>query len=198
MGKTYTTLLINDTSTPQARWMAREGSADSYTIAIDFSGASEQGSFYPGVEYLAGRLFSLVQDGTTFKNCIVTTHGAPGTIKFGTDELTTYGLYSKFYNRGFHRLFQADAKVYFAGCRVAAETTGWKFLAAAARCLMRGGGGFAVGWTSDGWKIPFRNAPVHVSGDVRMCWVSSGGDNLRFYEDGQLISDGQGDPTSPF
>jgi hypothetical protein len=199
VGKTYTTLLINDTSTAQARWMAREGSGDSYTIDIDFSGANEQGSDYPGVAYLAGRLAGLVQDGVTFRKCIVTTHGAPGVIKFGTDELTTYGLYTNFYSRGFHRLFpSADATVYFAGCQVAVGTSGWKFLAAAARCLMRGAGGSAVGWTSNGWKIPFRNAPVHLSGDVRMVLVSAGGDTLRFYEEGKLISDEDGFPVSPY
>ena len=199
MGKMYTTLLINDTSTPQVRWMAKEGSGDSYTIDVDFSGGNEQSSDYPGVAYLAGRMAGLVRNGTTFRNCIVTTHGAPGTLKFGTDELTTYGLYTQFYSRGFHQLFPSgDAKIYFAGCQVAAENSGWKFLAAAARCLMRGAGGFAVGWTSDGWKIPFKNAPVHFSGDVRMVSVSPGGDALRFYENGNLLSDGEGFPVSPY
>jgi len=198
-GKNYTTLLINDTSTPQARWMAREGSEDSYTIEVDFSGANEQSAYYPGVAYLAGRLAGLVQGGFTFRKCIFTTHGASGAIKFGTDELTTYGLYSQFYDRGFHRLFPtSDATVYFAGCQVAVGTLGWKFLAAAARSLLRGAGGSAVGWTSDGYKITFKNAPVHFSGDSRMVWVSQGGDVLRYYENGELIADGQGYPVSPF
>lgn len=198
MGKTYNTLLINDTSSPQVRWMAREGGSDSYTIDVDFSAGEEQGSYYPGVAYLAGRMAGLVQNGSTFRKCIVTTHGAPGVLKFGTDELTTYGLYSQFYSRGFHRIFPTEASLYFAGCEVASGNTGWKFLSAAARCFLRGGGGTVTAWTSDGYKIPFKNAPVHMTGDVRMVWISPGGEYLRYHENGQLISDGEGDPVSPY
>ena len=198
MGKAYTVLLINDTSTPQARWMAREGTADSYSINVDFSGADEHSAYYPGVAYLAGRMFSLVEQGVTFRKCVFTTHGSSGTVKFGTDELTAYGWYSQFYNRAFHRLFPGpDAEVYFAGCEVAAGSRGWKFLEAAARSLVRGAGGWAVGWTSNGYKLPFKAEPVRFSGDIRQVYVFPGGEILRFYEEGNLITDGQGFPVRP-
>jgi hypothetical protein len=198
MGRTYELLIINDTSTPQADWMARKGTDGSYTIDVGFSGADEHSAFYPGIGYLAGQLFGLVQQGATFQNCVFTTHGAPGVIKFGTDELTSYGWYSQFYSRGFFRLFSSpNARVYFAGCQCAAGSAGWKFLEAAARSLVRGAGGWAFAWTSNGWKIPFMSHPKHFSGDVRQVYVSPGGDYLRFYDGGNLIADEQGFPVRP-
>lgn len=198
MGRFYKLLLVNDTSTPQTRWMARKETADSFTINVDFSNDTEQGSYYPGIAYLAGQLFGCVQQGLTFQNCVFTTHGAGGAIKFGTDELTSFGWYSQFYDRGFYRLFPfPDARVYFAGCEVALGTSGWRFLEAAARSLVRGAGGWAFGWTSNGYKIPFVNAPQHFSGDVRSVYVSAGGQSLRFYDDYELLTDGQGNPVRP-
>lgn len=199
MGKAYKLLLINDTSTPQGRWMAREGDGDDYIVEVDFSGANTQSAYYPGIAYLAGQLFSLVEQGATFQNCVVTTHGGPGQIRFGTDELTAYGWYTQFYSRGFYKLFPAsNANVYFAGCEVAAGPSGWRFLEAAARSLVRGAGGWAVGWTSTGWKIPFYNKPQHFSGEVRRVYVSPGGGSISFFEKGDLIKDRQGFAVRPY
>ena len=199
MGRAYSLLLVNDTSTPQGRWMAREGGADSYSINVDFSGGEEKGSYYPGVAYLAGQMSSLVKQGVTFQECVFTTHGSAGTIKFGTDELTSFGWYSQFYNRGFHKLFPtANAVVYFAGCQVAVGASGWKFLEAAARTLLQGAGGTAIGWTSNGYKFPFINKPIHFSGHIWQVSISAGGDYLRFSEGGELVTDEKGFPARPY
>lgn len=204
MGQRYTFLLVNDTSTFLTRnYISRDPEFtsrfknDTYTIGVR-GGDNPQTSDYPGVKYLAEQLSDLARQGTTFKKCVFTTHGGPGHINFGTDELTRYEWYSKFYNLRLYQLFPyPDSRAYFPGCDVAAGPRGWSFLEAAARSLFRGAGGWAFGWTSDGWKLPFINHPQHFSGDVRAVYVSPGGTDLRFYENWKLITDGQGDPARP-
>jgi len=180
MAKTYDLLSINDASSRQMRSLSREETNDSYTINID-----------EGHAQLRGEMSRLIQQGFRFRNCIFTTHGNEGAIFFG-DTWITYNIwYTQFYHRGYDRLFPfPNTKLYFAGCRVAGGPMGWKFLEAAARCLVPSAGGVAMGWTSLGFGSPVSGHVRHLWGDTRQVMVLPGGEILRFYENWNLITDG--------
>ncbi len=176
----YDLLSINHADNRGDRWTGRAESDDSYTVNVDM-----------GEARLRGQLLELIDQGMQFKNCIFTTHGNKGMIFFGDSWIDTYVWYTEFYHREFYRLFPfPGTKVYFAGCDVAAGPTGWTFLEAAARSLVAKAGGVAMGWTSLGFGSPFSGHVRHLWGDTREVMVAPGGEVLRFYENGKLITDG--------
>jgi len=189
MGKVYSLLAINDTSSPQTRMFARPGSDDTFALDIDY-----------GPDELRGRLKGLIGSGLTFRNCIFTTHGNKGMIFFAHQVIDREYMYREFYTYDYTRLFPfADTKVYFGGCNVAESEAGWRFLAAAARSLLRRAGGTAIGWTSAGFDAGWLTShhQIHFWGDTRQVMVLPGGDYLRFYENWNMIKDSNGDPGSP-
>jgi len=183
----YDLLSINDGSSLRNRVLGRAKSDDSYTISVQ-----------EGKWGLKAKLIELIEQGMQFRNCIFTTHGNSGVIFLGDEYIDAYTWYTEFYNYPFYRLFPfANTKLYFAGCDVADEEWGWKFLEAAARSLLRTAGGVASAWTSLGFGSPISGHVRHLWGDTRQVMISQGGDTLRFYENWELITDAGGYPGRP-
>ncbi len=88
--------------------------------------------------------------GHTFDRVVIDTHGAPGVIGFGDDDVTV-----EYWLRGAANirtgLCTPGAHVYFSGCNVAEGADGWAFLEGAAAFWLKGAGGRTSGWTSVGF-----------------------------------------------
>jgi hypothetical protein len=143
---------------------------------------------------LQSGLSRLVRERKTFRHVLWSTHGAPGSLEFGAEGLTSRVLREQFAGNGYERLFPESAKMYFAGCNVAADTecsgacppgaafnAGWTFLETVGRVFLHGGG-YTVGWTSYGWgkgsrieRLLVTSHMVHFSGDVRHVLFLPGG-----------------------
>ena len=190
MGRTqYDLLSINAVDTWRSRTVfQREETANSYSIDLR-----------NGLPELITRMTELVDQGYKFKNCIFTGHGNSGVIWVGQGyQITRTTWYTKFYRKGFDRLFlNSSSRVYFAGCNVAEDPHGWAFLAAAARSLFGTTGGTAFGWTSWGFGSPFSGHERHLWGDTKAVTVLAGGEHLRYYRDWNLYSDNSGVPVIP-
>ena len=189
MGRKYYELLsIDSVDTLRSRMVfKRESSDDSYSMHLE-----------NGLIEMKRRMRELIEDGVTFRNCIVTGHGSSGHVKVCSDSITRRVWYDHFYRKGFDRLFPgSNGRLYFAGCNVAEDPHGWAFLAAAARSLMSNGGGSAFGWTSLGFGSLISGHERHFWGDTKAVMVSAGGDTLRYYRNWNLITDAEGNPTLP-
>lgn len=146
MAKVYDLLSITDTSTRDMRFTLRDVGKNDLALNIDYGHAQ-----------LRGEMLSLIEQGAQFKRCLFSTHGNSGFIVFGREWIDTVTWYQEFYPRAFDRLFPfPNTKLLFNGCNIADGTEGWKFLEAAARSLLRIGGGTAIGWTSKGFASIFR------------------------------------------
>jgi len=152
------------------------------------------------VNELRNLLRALVADKTTFGAAVFSTHGNKGKIFFEGESLTAYKLQEHFYNdkTDFSSLFPAsNSRILFAGCNVAEDDEGWRFLFLAARTFL-GNGGETIGWTSAGFAVPFGlrdGHVVHLWGDTRQV-RNMGGHSFRFYENWKMIESG-GFPTPP-
>jgi hypothetical protein len=105
----------------------------------------------------------LLSEGAKFKGMLFETHGAPGLIVFGRDSITA-DWWRSIRAINCARLLKPGGRVYFNGCAVAAQETGWKFLEAAASVLLGPGGGEVFGHTSDGYANPFNGHVIHFLG----------------------------------
>lgn len=181
----YRLLIINDVTTRQTRWFAREQEENSLVLNVG-----------EGHARMRAEMQSLIQRGIRFQNAIFTGHGNKGVIFFGKEWIMRETWYTQFYNKGFDNLFLPNAMIYFTGCRVAGGSKGWGFLEAAARSLTGLNGGTAQAWTSLGFYTPFRNHVSHVWGDTRQVTVLPRQDGLLFYENWKLIQK-DGYPVRP-
>jgi hypothetical protein len=190
MGRTqYDLLSIDAVDTFRSRsFFQREETDDSYTIDLD-----------NGLTELISRMTDLVNKGYRFKNCVFTGHGNSGVIWLGQgQEVSRTTWYKHFYKKGFDKLFPyGNARVYFAGCNVAADPHGWAFLTAAARSLFGANGGTAFGWTSTGFGSPISGHERHLWGDTKAVTVLGGGSSLRYYRNWKLYEDENGLPILP-
>ncbi len=129
------------------------------------------------------QLVSLLNQGTRLKSLVFVSHGRPGAIRIDDDTVDAKSLTNFFSNHSLQWLMAESGKVYFAGCNVADEEAGWKFLEAAAQVFLSGSGGKAFGWTSYGFGFnrSFGLVPniVHVWGRPRYVYMSADGKTLK-------------------
>jgi hypothetical protein len=145
-----------------------------------------------GPEPLFAALDALVKQGRTFRRCLWQTHGEAGKIFFATKKppsgdftsLTdiakrvdsyfnsqqgitalTFTSSNRWVDGGYHRLFPEQTRMYFDGCNVAEGDEGWKFLEAAGKRFLHGGG-VAFGWDSFGIQL-WKGRTIHAWGDAR-------------------------------
>lgn len=106
MGRKYYELLsIDSVDTLRSRmFFKRESSDDSYSMHLE-----------DGLIEMKRRMRELIEDGVTFRNCIVTGHGSSGHIKVCSDSITRRVWYDHFYRQGFDRLFPAAMAVSISG-----------------------------------------------------------------------------------
>jgi len=158
-----------------------------YDANIDYAGDRDDADFTIGHKgpphQLPPKLRRLVDEGYIFRRMVVTCHGYPGAIKFGTDTLYPSNLINLFANQGFEKLFMfPGSRIMFNGCEVAAEPGGVAFLLTAAKIFLRLGGGTASGSTSDGHQFPIpwvhEGHLVHFSGGVVSVTVAPGGNYM--------------------
>lgn len=111
-----------------------------------------------------------------FDRVVIDTHGAPGTICFGRDD-----VHVDFWLRSAANiqtgLCTPGAQVYFSGCNVAEGEDGWAFLEGAAAFWMKGAGGCVSGWTSVGFAdVVFSTGRTwHPWGRHRQLWADARG-----------------------
>ena len=120
--------------------------------------------------------------GTRFDRCLFETHGSPGEIWFGEEELTAGYIENYLTSRYWDQIFQPGSRIYFNGCNVAEGDGGWKFLNAAAKSFIKAFGGTVFGQTSVGFGNPFNGHVVHLWGDTRTLYVESGGRIVENFE----------------
>lgn len=121
----------------------------------------------------------LLRDGRKVDRLDFHTHGGPGALAIGSEYLDYRGLKSNFAGRGFEKVFNADARVFFHGCKVAASAEGEMFLAVFGAIFLRQGGGRVGGSTSSGIAVPiwpFTGKVVHPGGRTVYAHVKPGGD----------------------
>jgi hypothetical protein len=103
------------------------------------------------------------------------THGAPGLLCIGADELTIGTIY-KIFTPKVDQIFNNDAQVIFNGCNVAEGHWGEYFLVKFGETMLKGGGGKVFGNTGLGIMDPvFTGDVFHPLGDWVCANVSRGG-----------------------
>jgi hypothetical protein len=130
---------------------------------------------------LMDALDGLLSSGGRFDRVLFETHGSPGMISFGR-----FGYNADWFRgsrtRGWTNLTTAGARVYFNGCNVAANASGWDFLDAAAQVFLTPGGGEVFGQTSYGFGNPFNGHVVHLWGNTRRLYVRTDGSVAERFE----------------
>jgi len=151
-----------------------------YDATIDFADQRRDASFTiahtGGLIDLVKRLRELVNNGVSFRRCVVTTHGFPGKIVLGSggrngDVVDAWGLNKRCVGQELHRLFPLpNSRLYFNGCQVGAEPGGKEFVTTAAQIFLRLWGGTAFAMTSNGYSFPIwfihNGHVVHFSGGI--------------------------------
>ena len=93
-------------------------------------------------------------------------------------------------NRYYERLCPSYTRVYFNGCNVASDATGWQFLTAFGGIFLRTAGGETFGHTSLGLELPvyswLTGHVVHLAGDTRTIYFAPGGRVLENFEQGDI------------
>ena len=152
------------------------------SFAEDRNDASMTIAHTSGIVDLATRLRELVDKGTTFRRCVVTTHGYAGHIQWGgkNEWVDAWGLDKRCARQSLHLLFPfPDSRLYFNGCEVGAEPGGKEFITAAAKIFLRNLGGTAFAMTSNGhpFPLPFwgKGHVVHYGGGIVSTRVGPGG-----------------------
>src|SRR5688572_4379725 len=87
------------------------------------------------------------------------THGGPGVISIGSDDLTTANLF-RLYTLNVDRIFRSNAQIIFNGCNVGEGFRGEYFLWRFGSMMLKEGGGKVMGCTGLGLADAF------ISGDV--------------------------------
>lgn len=130
---------------------------------------------------LAPALDRLVSAGSRFDRVLFETHGSPGHIYFG-NQFISAAWWRSVRDRNYTNLTTANARVYFNGCNVAEEASGWEFLEAVVPVLLTPGGGEVFGQTSVGFGNPFNGHVVHLWGSTRRLFVDSNGRIIEHFE----------------
>ena len=139
------------------------------------------------------------------------THGNSGKIFFGEQQgnrtIDAGVLQTKL--NGYDALFPKFTRMHFAGCNVAEDEVGWKFLETAGKVFLKRGGGLTFGWDSVGLGVGgnliadvgaavvggvvggvllhnlLEGKVEHVTGTACYVWIQIGGDPVhRYYDDG--------------
>jgi hypothetical protein len=119
-------------------------------------------------------LDELLADGKHYERVLFETHGSPGAIYLGGYQYTA-GWLRAVSSNGYTNITTGNARVYFNGCNVAADSAGWDFLEAAAGLFLNPGGGEVFGQTSLGFANPFNGHVVHLWGSTRTLFVDASG-----------------------
>jgi hypothetical protein len=139
---------------------------------VEWLGADSKGE-------LLKKLDGLVRKRLTFDKVLVQTHGHPGYLTFGSDNIWGGTLDRDFAARNYHTLFPSNTKIYFDGCNVASGADGDEFLTAVGRHFLKLAGGTAMAWTSPGyyyWWLPFSGSKTyHWGGDFKTFLFWPGG-----------------------
>ncbi len=130
---------------------------------------------------LTTALDALVAAHSTYDRILFETHGAPGVIGFGDDDIDSCWLTGAI-KKNYNSLAALNARVYFNGCNVAEGKAGWAFLEAAATLFLCPGGGQVFGQTSAGFGNPFTGHVVHLWGDTRTLFVDVSGRIVERFE----------------
>lgn len=158
--------------------------ADSLSIAMTASARRNtlwsRPNIYP-VPIHGGRLGlltaldKLVRDGQQFSRALFETHGNVGTIFFESEAITGDTWRSFYNNRGYEKIFSFWwCRIYFNGCNVADNPSGWDFLDAAGSVFLRRGGGRVFAQTGVGRPIIF-TGHIHHFGSTRASLWAPGG-----------------------
>jgi Domain of unknown function (DUF4347) len=100
------------------------------------------------------------------------THGGPGSISLGGDDLDFQTL-ERFRSKGYDQIFNAKAEVEFHGCNVAEGFRGEFFLIRFGQTFLKRNGGYVSGNDSAGFNVT--NEAVHPWGDWVTATIAPGG-----------------------
>jgi hypothetical protein len=136
---------------------------------------------------LRSALDDLVSKEEKFSRVLFETHGNVGEIFFDDDSVNTDLLTRKFTGRGYEKIFPLPlTRMYFNGCYIADQESGWVFLETAGKIFLHYGGNvFAqtgagrhlLGWTTlTGHIIHFGSTTCHVI-------IAPGGNAVKRYTD---------------
>ncbi len=175
MGKTGR-LCVYDSEDENSRDIANGRDADLY-LGADSVGALQSG------------LDRALAAGHTFRRVVFDTHGSEGSIYFGKGKLNT-GTMRKFLSaRGYERLFPNYSRMYFSGCNISDDETGWRFLEEANEIFFSSGGGVSLAYTSVGIAVRWTSVtPKHLWGDLRLV-IRETGKPARRYDTSNLLLD---------
>jgi hypothetical protein len=120
---------------------------------------------------------------------ITETHGGPGVLAFGNDQLNVTTL-GGFRGQGFEDLFTAGARVFLMGCSIAGEQSGRNFLMEFAKVFLFKGGGRVGASTSTGYSlgVSWASKEYHFRGDNVYAYITPGGTRVRIAVGSELSS----------
>ncbi|MBL9051621.1 MAG: hypothetical protein JNK19_16035 [Tabrizicola sp.] len=115
-----------------------------------------------------------------FQHVEIRTHGAPGLIGFGRDDIDI-GFWLRSAARIQTGLCVPGGVVHFSGCNVGEGQEGWGFMEGAAAFWLKGAGGRVSAWRSVGFSDAFFGTGQvwHPTGGHRTLWVDANGRYLR-------------------
>ncbi len=146
--------------------------------AGDRGGVSHSVAVTGGREGFANAVNRLAVSGRIFDRVVVESHGGPGQIYFGGQFIDAAFLRVLF-TGNYLRLFPMYTRMYFNGCYVAQDGTGWDFLESAGAIFLKAGGSVfahtSAGYAFPGWVPMAGSHTVHFSGSTRFVEVGFGG-----------------------
>ena len=105
------------------------------------------------------------------------THGNSGFISLGSDQLFYEDIILNFIKKGYEKVFNNNARIFFHGCNVAEGGEGELFLALFGGTFLRKGGGRVGASTGAGYGLSFVGGPSswHPTGNTVYAYVQPGG-----------------------
>jgi Domain of unknown function (DUF4347) len=137
--------------------------------------AEEEGGFaleVNGLIELESHLHNLAYDSIDVDKADFHTHGCPGSISLGGDDLNFQTL-ERFVSKGYDQIFNAKAEMEFHGCNVAEGFRGEFFLIRFGQTFLKRKGGTVSGNDSAGFNIG--NEAAHPWGDWVTATIAPGG-----------------------
>lgn len=137
--------------------------------------ADEEGGFaleVHGLVELELHLHNFAYDSIDVDKADFHTHGSPGSISLGGDDLDFKTL-ERFMSKGYDQIFNAKAEVEFHGCNVAEGFRGEFFLIRFGQTFLKKKGGTVSGNDSAGFNIG--NEGAHPWGDWVTATIAPGG-----------------------
>ena len=137
--------------------------------------ANEEGGFaleVHGLVELELHLHNIAYDSIDIDKADFHTHGSPGSISLGGDDLNFKTL-ERFMSKGYDQIFNAKAEVEFHGCNVAEGYRGEFFLIRFGKTFLRRNGGYVSGNNAVGFNVG--NEAPHPWGEWVTATIAPGG-----------------------